>query len=141
MHLNVVVKRCFLDSLPINWDNLIPDLLLPFQTNPSTNETGVIFEISRFVSKVVVLLSDELSEMYTRLLTEGECTKLLKDDKSWIAKIARVYDHVTNVDDSRATEHYIRSSEFLSSNDMCDKVKFETLTTTSVMLTGTGRRI
>ncbi len=79
--------------------------------------------------------------MYTRLLTEGEWTELLKDDKSWIAKVARVYKRVTNVDDSRATEHYIRSNEFLSSNDMCDKVKFETLTTTSVMLTGTGRRI
>ncbi len=56
-----VVNHCFLDSLPINWDNLIPDLLLPFMMNPSTDETGVIFEISRFVSKVVVLLSDELS--------------------------------------------------------------------------------
>ena len=118
-----VMKRCFNNSLPLNWCKLLGNNrhlnLMP--SVPNTDESGVLFETARFISRCSELILGKTRRRLKECISREEWRDLLTGD-GWFSKIALVYEKVMNTNDSRTTENFINSSTFLSNNNVSKKI-------------------
>lgn len=118
-----VMKRCFDNSLPLDWRKLLGNNkhlnLVP--SVPNTDESGALFETARFISRCSELILGKTRRRLKECITREEWRDLLTG-KGWYSKIALVYEKVMNTNDSRTTENFINSSTFLSNNNVSKKI-------------------
>ncbi|KAK3883919.1 hypothetical protein Pcinc_011774 [Petrolisthes cinctipes] len=125
-----VIKRCFNDSLPVDWRkylggddkhlNMVPSV-------PNTDESGAVFETCRFVLRCSEIILGSAKRRLGQTLTREEWHRLFtKHASSWTGRMAVVYEKVMNTNDSRTTENFINSSSFLSNNNIGKKISLNT---------------
>lgn len=118
-----VMKRCFDNSLPLDWRKLLGNNrhlnLVP--NAPNTDESGALFETARFISRCSELILGKTRRRLKECITREEWRDLLTGN-GWSSKIALVYEKVMNTNDSRTTENFINSSTFLSNNNVSKKI-------------------
>nr|GBG35367.1 wsv343-like protein [Hemigrapsus takanoi nimavirus] len=118
-----VMKRCFDNSLPLDWRKLLGNNrhlnLVP--NAPNTDESGALFETARFISRCSELTLGKARRRLKECITREEWRDLLTGN-GWSSKIALVYEKVMNTNDSRTTENFINSSTFLSNNNVSKKI-------------------
>ena len=118
-----VMKRCFDDSLPLDWCRLLGNNrhlnLVP--NAPNTDESGALFETARFIFRCSEMILGNARKRLKECIAKEEWRELLGGN-GWFSKITLVYEKVMNASDSRTTENFINSSTFLSNNNVSKKI-------------------
>lgn len=121
------IKRCFNESLPVDWRKHLAgsDALLNLVPNaPNTDESGVIFETCRFLSRCTELMMGGGYGRLSKCLSRDEWRSLMTQTgpPSWVGRMAIVYEKVMNTNDSRTTESFVNASSFLTNNNVNKKL-------------------
>nr|BDV50171.1 MAG: wsv343-like protein [Chiromantes dehaani nimavirus] len=121
--LLLTVSECFKNSLPVDWANLITnwtsDVLNLTGGVNNIDESGAVFEISRFLS----VCARSFFGSCLNVPLGVEVWEKLLNEQCWVGKLARAYEAAIEDNDVRVAENFINSSNFMTNNNMKDKLK------------------